>query len=303
LTCSRSFVIGDRALNCPFVQRKRRATRQQSVAVRNHSANALAAFSLLLPGAALAGGNDPLDDRVSVSLGTFLLETETRLRIDGATGRGTEFDAEGDLGLHDADRLRVDAYWRFANRHKLRVMYFDTHRSAQHTVDRDLQVGDTVFPLDANLEASLETRVGEIAYEYAFLRKKRFELSASLGVHNVRFDLGMAASQTSSGRTLEAEHSAAANGPLPVLGLHATWRLGERFYIEGQAQYFRLTFDEYDGRLEDYTASLVWSVFEHAGIGIGYNEFVTRLEVDAPRFDGDLRWRYGGMRIFVTASF
>jgi hypothetical protein len=47
----------------------------------------------------------------------------------------------------------------------------------------------------------------------------------------------------------------------------------------------------------------VWTPFKHWGFGAGYNEFVTHLDVSGDQFMGRMRWRYGGTRIFVTASF
>jgi hypothetical protein len=260
-------------------------------------------LTLAGPGAALADPGDPLTDRFSVGVGTFMLETSTRVRIDGTAGNGTEIDTQRDLGLKDSDRFRIDAYWRFLKRHKIRLLYFDTKNSAERSLQRDVQVGDTVFPIDARLDARLDTRVAELAYEYAFLHRDRYEVTGSIGIHNLRFALDLSASQTGSGRTLALDRDAEADGPLPVFGLRGVYRFNERFYADAQAQFFRLSVDPYRGRLEDYTASIVWTPFKHVGFGVGYNEFVTRLDVDANRFNGELRWRYGGARIFATASF
>lgn len=260
-------------------------------------------LTLAASGAAVAEPGDPLTDRFSVGLGTFMLETSTRIRVDGTSGNGTEINTQRDLGLKDSDRFRIDAYWRFRKRHKIRLLYFDTKNSAERTLQEDLQVGDTVFPIDARLDARLDTRVAEIAYEYSFLHRDNYEVTGSIGVHNLRFALDLSATQTGSGRTLALNRDAEADGPLPVAGLRGVYRFNERFYLDGQAQFFRLSFDPYKGRLEDYNASIVWTPFKHVGFGVGYNEFVTRLDVDATRFNGELRWRYGGARIFATASF
>jgi hypothetical protein len=264
-------------------------------------------LTLLVPclGASLAhaeAGN-PLTDRFSLSLGTFLLDTSTQLRIDGAAGNGTEFDAERVLGLRDSDRFRVDGYWRFANRHKLRLLYFDTKRSATRSIDTTLQVGDTVFPVDAELESSFDTRVAELAYEYTFLKRDNYEVAASFGIHDLKFELNMEATRSGSGEPLSLARAADANGPLPVLGLRGTWLLSKRFYLDAQVQFFKISIDPYDGRLEDYTISVVWQAFKHVGLGAGYNQFVTRLDVSDDRFDGSLRWKYDGARIFVIGSF
>jgi hypothetical protein len=260
-------------------------------------------LALLLQRLALAEAGNPLEDRVSVGVGTFLLSTSTRVRVDGTARNGTVVDAEEDLGLSDADRFRIDAYWRFLKRHKIRLMYFDTKQSAERTIVRDLEFGDTTFPLDARLEARMETRVSEIAYEYSFLRRERYEVTGSFGVHNLRFDLGLSASQSASGQTLELERGVDADGPLPVIGLRGIWRVNDDWYVDGQAQFFRISMDPYDGRIADYSASIVWMPLEHFGIGAGYNQFVTRVDVSSTTFSGNLRWTYGGARLFVVASF
>jgi hypothetical protein len=258
---------------------------------------------LLAPTVALAEAGDPLSDRFSLSLGTFLLDTSTDLRVDGVAGRGTEIDAERELGLHDSDSFRVDGYWRFHERHKLRVLYFESTRHDAHVIDRNITIRDTVFPLHAEIDTSFDTRVGELAYEYAFLRRERYEVAATIGVHNLRFDLDVKAMVDPSGARIDRAESANADGPLPVVGLRGTWRLGGHVFLNAQAQFFKISIDPYDGRLEDYSVALVWMPFEHIGLGAGYNEFVTRIDVTDDRFNGHLRWRYGGARIFVTVSF
>jgi hypothetical protein len=254
-------------------------------------------------GLARAEGLNPLDDRFSLSLGTFMLGTSTKIRVDGTTGRGTEIDTERDLGIEDADRFRIDGYWRFAERHKVRLLYFDTKNSASRTLQRDVNVGDTIFPINLTVDSTFETRVGELAYEYAFVRRDNYEIAGTIGVHDLRFALDVSATQSNNTQTLQLSRDADASGPLPVIGVRGIWRFHRNFYLDAQAQFFKISLDPYDGRLDDYTASLVWTPFKHFGLGVGYNEFVTRVDVSADRFNGNLRWRYGGARIFVTGSF
>jgi hypothetical protein len=262
-----------------------------------------ACLALLSQGPVLADAGDPLNDRVSIGVGTFLLSTSTRVRVDGTARNGTVIDADEDLGLQDADRFRIDAYWRFRKRHKIRMMYFDTSQSEERTIQRDIQFGDTTYPLDATLEAKMQTQVAEIAYEYSFLRRDTYEVTGSIGIHNLSFELGLSASESGSGQTLELDRSVDANGPLPVIGLRGIWRINDDWYVDGQAQFFRISMDPYGGRIGDYSASLVWMPWKHFGIGAGYNQFVTRVDVSSATFNGDLRWTYGGARVFITASF
>jgi hypothetical protein len=247
-----------------------------------------------------AEAGNPLTDTLSLGIGTFILNTNTDVRVDGNGIAGTEFNVEHDLGVGDTDRFRIDGYWRFAKRHKIRVMYFDADRSVSHVLTREITFRGATYPINAEVDTRFQTTIAEVAYEYAFVRTDRWELAGSVGIHDLDFKLGL------SGRfgALQAStsQSASANGPLPVVGLEGTWRLTDSLYIDAQAQFFKISINPYDGRVEDYNASLVWQPLRHVALGAGYDDFVTRVDVTGSSFDGSLRWRYSGARIFVTVS-
>jgi hypothetical protein len=212
-----------------------------------------------------AEAGNPLNDRFSISLGGFLLDTDTEIRVDGEAA-GTEIDAGRDLGLQDADRFRVDAYWRMTPRQKLRLMYFDTNAENTRALQRDIIFDDEEYEIDLEVTGRIETQVTALSYEFDFLQSDTYELGGTFGIHNLGFEVG-----------LEAE----ANGQSAV----------------------SISFDPYDGSVTDFTASVVWQATKHFGFGAGWNQFRTKVEVDGDRFDGELKWTYGGARIFVTASF
>lgn len=247
-----------------------------------------------------AEAGNPLNDRFSVSLGGFLLNTSTEIRVDGEAA-GTEINTERDLGLQDSDRFRIDAYWRMTPRQKLRLMYFDTNNTATKTLERDIEVGDEIYEVDLDVRAKTETQVTELAYEFDFLQREKYELGVTAGIHNLSFKFGIEAVGNGQGVSQESESSA--NGPLPVFGLRGVYRFTPKFYGEAAVQYFSLAFDPYDGSVTDFTISGAWQFSQHWAVGAGWNSFTTKVDVDGERFDGSLRWRYGGARIFVTASF
>jgi len=247
-----------------------------------------------------AEAGNPLNDKFSVSLGGFLLDTSTEIRVDGEAA-GTEINTERDLGLQDSDRFRIDAYWRMTPRQKLRLMYFDTNNTATKTLERDIEVGDEIYEVDLEVRATTETQVTELAYEFDFLQREKYELGVTAGIHNLSFKFGIAAVGNGQGVSRESESSA--NGPLPVFGLRGVYRFTPKFYGEAAVQYFALAFDPYDGSVTDFTISGAWQFSQHWAVGAGWNSFTTKVDVDGEDFDGSLRWRYGGARIFVTASF
>jgi len=254
---------------------------------------------LAAPGAHAEAGN-PLNDKFNFSLGGFLLETDTTIRVDGEA-RGSEIDAGRDLGLQDADRFRFDGYWRMTPRQKLRLMYFDTRADGTRTIDEEIDFGDEVYPVDAEVTGKIKTTVLSLAYEFDFWQRENWELGGTFGIHNLKFQTRL--SGEVNGQTAAIESSAEANGPLPVLGLHGIYRFNDKFYLDYGVQFFKISFDVYDGSVTDANLSGVWQFSEHWGVGAGWNQFRTKLEVDGDRFDGELQWEYGGARIFVTGSF
>jgi hypothetical protein len=260
--------------------------------------------SLLATMALVATGSvhaDALNDRFSLSLGTFLVTTDTTLRVDGNGIQGTPFNVEHELGYNEQTSFRVDGYWRFLDRHKIRIMYFDEGRGATRTLDRDIVFDGFTYPLNAQISSRYDEIIGELAYEYAFLRGEHYELAGSLGIHDIEFKLAM--SVVASHNTLTDSKRADANGPLPVVGLHYIWQFTPKLNLDALAEFFALKVDQFDGNLQNYSASVVYMPWKSFGIGAGWNAFVTHVNVDQNSFSGNLYWKYSGLRIYVRFSY
>ena len=257
------------------------------------------------PAAAGADSTGPLDDTINVSLGTFLLSTDTRVTLNGSGGQqGTQVDLGRDLGFSDANRFRVDATWRFFKRHKLRVLYFDTNSHADKTLTRDLVIGDTTYPATANLHSTNSTTITEVAYEYAFLKRENYEITGSAGIHVVKFKLGVSGDGTVGGQTGQfSTESATTTAPLPVFGARGLWQFYPQWYFDGQAQWFALKVDNVDGHITDVRAGVTRMFGKHFGVGAGWNQFTTRVSIDKASFEGALRWRYSGAMIYISGSY
>ena len=261
-----------------------------------------------IPGTASADERNPLESKFIVDVGYFFMSTDMRVRVDGETTNVTGSDVNFDdtFGIGDFDRFRAEASWRIAPRHLLRAMYFQNNRRATRSLDRDVTFRDETFPIGVTVTARSELTVAQLSYEYAFLRRENYELAGGIGVHYVDMGLGLDATLSSQGGSASRslDENAATQAPLPVVGLRGLWRLPHDFYISAQVQYFYLQLDPYSGSLIDLKASLVWQFTDHVGVGIGYNDFGFRFDIeDARDFDGRLRWDYGGAIAFASFMF
>lgn len=257
-------------------------------------------------GIANAADRGPIDQDFQFSLGGFFTQSDTQLRLDGETIQtGTDVDWESEFGLGDKNSFRIDGSWRFAEHHKLRLMYFENNRSTSSTLTRDIDFGDTTYPVNTTVAVTLDTRIAELVYEYAFLKHENLELSGSIGIHGIKLGASLRGDVAGpgGGGSVETTREGTVNGPLPVIGFHALWNMGNNFYLDGLAQFFYIQFDNYDGRLYDYKVTATWFPARNVGVGLGYNAFVTRLTVEKDNFTGRLRIGYGGPMAFVTVGF
>ena len=248
---------------------------------------------------------DVLNDPWQLSLGSFIVDTDTEVRLDGDTQGGTDIDWENTFGGGDATRFRIDGQWRFAERHKARFMWFSSSTSRSRTIEEEINWGDETFPVNAKVDSEFDFDVYELAYEYAFLRRDTYELNASIGLHYTDLSLSLAAKAASSGGTLTADikEEGSVGAPLPVIGLRGLWQLPHNFWIEAQAQFFAISIDDYDGNLQDYKVMATWQPKKWLGIGLGYNRFSMDVDVDSDRFNGSLDWSYQGPMLSYSAVF
>jgi hypothetical protein len=264
---------------------------------------------LLLGSTALADDADPslLNDSFYLSLGSFILNSDTEIRFDGDTGRGTPIDWEQTFGGGDSTRFRIDGHWRFGDtdRHKVRFMWFNSTRTGSRTIDEDIEFGDQVYPVNAKVNSEFSFDIYELAYEYAFLKRDTYEVDGTIGLHLASLGMGLTAKAADSGGTLIADvkREGTIDAPLPVIGLRGIWQLPHHFSIDAGAQFFSLSIDQYDGSLQDYRVMLNWQPKKWLGFGLGYNQFNVDLDVDGDKFNGNLNWKYDGPMLSYSAVF
>jgi hypothetical protein len=261
---------------------------------------------VVLPCPAPAAEPGLLDRGVFLAVGTFAQDSDVEIGLDGQTGSGDRVDLDRTFGGNDATRLRLEGSWRFAERHKLRAMWFDANVSQQRTIAQDIEWGDEVFPAGTVVSLERDFSIYELAYEYAFVRRETLELAGTLGLHYARFEVSLAAAlddPDNPGSTRRVDEEGRLKAPLPVVGVHALWNPGGRFWLDAGAQLFALSFDQVDGNLVNYRVAAIWQPRPWLGLGIGYDACTVDVDVAKERFDGSLDWTYDGPQLFFSAAF
>jgi hypothetical protein len=185
-------------------------------------------------------------------------------------------------------------------------MWFSTDRSNTRNFEEEIEWGGEIYPIGARVKGEFGFDVYQVAYDYSFLKRDDYELTAGIGLHFTAVSASLSARVTDE-EGGSAERSISNSGdvdlPLPVIAVSGTWRLPHDFWISGQAQLFALEIGDYDGTLQDLTLAVTWQPKTWLGIGVGYNYFGVDVDVDKNSFKGNLDWVYDGPMIFYNASF
>ena len=264
------------------------------------------AVALLLAAPAVMAEGEPslLNDRFQLALGTFGINSQPTIELNGSAG-SAKVDFDREIGGGDSFRGRIDAQWRFAERHKLQFSAFGASQDRERRISEEIDWGDTSFPVDALVKFDSSFYVIAGVYDYSFVRRDTWELGANIGLHWTHLEGSLKAKAENSGGSLsrDVSESASLDAPLPVIGLRGLWSLTHDLWFEATAQYFALSIGDYDGNLQDYRASVTWQPRKWLGIGVGYERFTVDVDVEKDDFNGSLDWTYDGPMIFYNASF
>jgi hypothetical protein len=231
----------------------------------------LAAVALIALGG-LAHAEDymsPTEERVRLSLGFAHYSSNTAVRVDSSNNvPGTEVNAEEVLGLDKSDFLpKFQAMLRVGERNRVRFDYFSLDRHGDKVLEQIVQFKDVILVPTDPVQSDLSMRVLGITYGYSFIHRERLELAATLGINET--DISARARVETPARHVDQTEDAA--GPIPTLGLDATWVISKRFYVDGRAQYLKVNVGNVDGSLGQYQADILYRLRPNIAFSMGYS--------------------------------
>lgn len=275
-------------------------------AVRSFAAGLLA-VAAAAPALAQPAGNAQglLDNKWVFSGGAFLVGTDVNASLNGSSTTNPDVDFDQTFGkASDATRLRIDGLWRITPKHHLRFQFFNDRTTRSRVLDRTINWGDATYNVGTNVESEVKMDVYALAYEYAFWRTPTYEISGSFGVNYTDLNLRLSGTATVNGvvRPFETRNSSLP-APLPMIGLRGGWVVAPDWYLDAQAQMFKISVDGYDGHWTDLRAGATWMFSRNFGIGLGYNHFIAKVDVDRSNYNGRVKFGYGGLQAFLTGTF
>lgn len=265
------------------------------------------------PGAA-SPSEKLLSDRFVFALGGFAVISNIDGSLSGsANTAGQNIDFGKRFGT-DADqtRLRAEVLWRITPRQQLRFSYFNNDVQHTQTIDQRFAWGDYIFSAGGQVSAEVKSRVYELDYEFAFLRRPDYAIVAGAGIHfeDLTLRLSGNASLTVDTPTGPVQQTASFTtrsnsvpAPLPVLGVRGDWAVWRQIYLDASAQVFALSYEGINGNWSDLRAGATYMFNDHFGIGMSYDRFAVHADLSKVGFTGRLNFGYQGLLIYVKGGF
>lgn len=265
--------------------------------------NGLALSALLLAATFAHAENylSPTNERVRLTLGVMQLSSSSSLQIDSSQGiAGTAINAEKDFGLDKSNlEPKFQALVRSGERHRLRFDYFTLDRSGSAALAAPLVFRDVLLLQGDPVKTNVSLRTLGLTYGYSFIHRERFELAATIGINET--DISSRARVTTQLRHVDQREDQA--GPLPTLGLDATFVLSKRFYIDARGQYFKANVQHLSGTLALYEIDALYRLRPNVAFGFGYTKVKANLISRQKKNGGFINFDSNGPQAFVRISF
>jgi hypothetical protein len=263
----------------------------------------VASLLVAVPSIAMAR---PGDDRFYAKAGAFFPAVNSDLRIDGNGGTiGTEIDLENDLGLPVHKTLPFGLIgWRFSDNWRVEAEYFSVSRESNIILDKDLSIGNTTFPVNANITSGLSTDVYRLAVGHSFSSGENYDIGGNIGLH--LSDFAVFAEGTGSVNGVGGTRSSERRNqlvPLPTLGLYGLFAINDTLTLVSRINYFQLKISDYKGQLVDGSIGITAKLNRNFGIGADFRYVDYRLRAEADNFTGRVRYDFYGPFVYIVAGF
>lgn len=241
--------------------------------------------------------------RFTISAGLFMPINNTSIKVGTTDGSiGTDIDLEDDLGFKsNTQSFYADLQWRASRRSRFDITYYSLHRSADKTLQKEIDFKDNVYPVSASVNAHFNTDIIRFSYGYAIVTNPKYEIGLLIGAHIMKTGVGIAANTTAGSASYSDEFNFTA--PLPDLGIWGGYAFAKNWSVNAEFGWLSLSVDKIYGRILGGTLGVNYSPVRNLRLNLAYTGLNIKADVERDGWKGDLKWNYNGPVLTVGYSF
>lgn len=245
------------------------------------------------------------DNNVTIRASAYFPTIDSHLQV-GLPGReGPVIDLERDLDFDNRVSLPAVAInWRINDDWVLTGEFFNVQRSSSATLARDITVGDTTYPVNAEVTGRFGSNIYRGTIGYLVHQTPTFEAAVAVGLHATDFNFTIEgeASVGEAGGQFRSE-SRSVFAPLPTIGGVVNWEPAPKVTVSTRVDWLSLTIDEYSGRLINAELSGAYRVWKRVDVGAMLRYVDYRVDVSRDNWVGQVRYKIRGPAIFMQVGF
>ena len=252
-------------------------------------------------GTARAAGDDgalAFPQKFMIRLASYSVQdADTSLAVAStSSGAGVGYSFSDDLGGEDSVTVpRIDAYYRFNDRHQILFTAFTYSLDGRRVLDIDVDLEDESFQVGETLVSDISYSLVKVAYGYSFYRTDRVELGliAGLNINSHDFDYELA--DGSQG------NSSSVSAPLPMFGFRMSYMMTPRWSVHYISEAFHLRID--DALAGSFTTSeldIQYQVNPKFALGAGLSRHSTNLNADDSDWKGRIADSHRGLLAYAS---
>jgi len=224
--------------------------------------------------ASAQGLNQGLFDRFNFKLEGSFVDLTTTIRLDSKTlGTGTTLTFEDELGLGNSEVVPSLSFeWQVGRRHRLAARWQDINRSSSAQALTEIQWGDEIIPIEANVGVAFDITSYAIDYTYYPWIKEKWAAGFGLGLRVLDLTVVLAVDE------IELEEDVNATAPLPYVNFEYRRKLSEKWRLKAGLGWLDVTFGDISG--SQYIGRLAFEYQTRKRWGFGAAVNLSQVDVD-----------------------
>ncbi len=240
-------------------------------------------------------------DKWMIRAGTYFVEdTDTQVSVNSNLfGLGTTIDYQKDLGGENGETIpRIDAYYRFNERHRIDFTAFSISREGHKILTIDFNVGEENYVIGDEIFSEIKFTLYKLGYNYSFYHSDKVELSLSAGLNITSYDLRFTTASDGQAET------AGVSVPLPMFGLRMGYAITPSWSVQFIFESFFINIDDkFRGAILNNEVNTEYRLFRNFAIGAGFTRLGVSADVDDDDWKGSVSDSYSGFTLFGALYF
>lgn len=239
--------------------------------------------------------SEALASRWQFWAGGLLASFDTQAAFAPSGFAGGLIQLESDLGLEeDVDTLTLGGTYRFGPRGSLLVSYNSVSRDAIRETSREIEWGDLVFDLGAEITTTLDIDQFKVYWRHDFSDSERLNAGISAGFSTFLIDASLAGQASLEGDGSSGSVEGRSDGsdfvaPIPLVGFFVDYALAPRWVLRATMNTIRIDYNDTSARVIDSGLTMEFYPTKVFGLGAGF----TNSDMEYSKIDKDEKLAVG----------